>query len=64
VRVDFNLAPATLSAEVLRMAEAVLILTDHSSIDYGQVVRHAVVAVDTRNVTRDVRGSHERVVKA
>lgn len=46
------------------MAEAVLILTDHSSIDYGQVVRHAVVAVDTRNVTRDVRGSHERVVKA
>jgi UDP-N-acetyl-D-glucosamine dehydrogenase len=39
-------------------------VTDHASVDYGFVVRHAAVVVDTRNATHDVREGREKVVKA
>jgi UDP-N-acetyl-D-glucosamine dehydrogenase len=42
----------------------VLIVTDHSSVDYQSVVQHAALVVDTRNATRDVRDGREKVVKA
>jgi len=34
---------------------AVVILTDHTSIDYQQIVAEARLVVDTRNATRAVR---------
>ncbi|MCS6913982.1 MAG: nucleotide sugar dehydrogenase [Myxococcales bacterium] len=37
--------------------DAVVILTDHSAVDYAKVVDHARLVVDTRNATRAVRGS-------
>ncbi|MSP60533.1 MAG: nucleotide sugar dehydrogenase [Myxococcales bacterium] len=36
--------------------DAVVIVTDHSSVDYGKVVREARLVIDTRNATRKVRG--------
>jgi UDP-N-acetyl-D-glucosamine dehydrogenase len=63
-RYEFDLTSTPLTAEALGAADAVLILTDHSTIDYEHVVRHAAVVVDTRNATRDVREGRERVVKA
>ena len=63
-RYEFDLTSTPLTAEALRAADAVLILTDHSIVDYEHVVRHAAVVVDTRNATRDVREGRERVVKA
>jgi UDP-N-acetyl-D-glucosamine dehydrogenase len=39
-------------------------VTDHSSIDYEHVVRHAAVVVDTRNAARDVREGREKILKA
>jgi UDP-N-acetyl-D-glucosamine dehydrogenase len=44
--------------------DAVLILTDHSDIDYGQLVQHAQVVVDTRNATKKVTRQREKIVKA
>ena len=41
----------TLSGEALREADCVLILTDHSDVDYSQVAREARLLVDTRNAT-------------
>jgi UDP-N-acetyl-D-glucosamine dehydrogenase len=60
----FDQESTPLTAEALEAADAVLIVTDHSSVDYAFVVRHAAVVVDTRNATRDVREGREKVVKA
>lgn len=40
-----------LSREELRAADCVLILTDHSDVDYALVAREAQLIVDTRNAT-------------
>jgi UDP-N-acetyl-D-glucosamine dehydrogenase len=61
---QFDLESTPLTPESLRRADAVLIVTDHSSVDYQSVVQHAALVVDTRNATRDVRGGREKVVKA
>jgi UDP-N-acetyl-D-glucosamine dehydrogenase len=42
----------------------VLILTDHSEIDYGAVVQYSRLIVDTRNATRKVTRHREKIVKA
>ncbi len=39
-----------LSDEMLRWADAVVVVTDHKSVDYQRVVDHATLVVDTRNV--------------
>lgn len=41
----------TLTSEELRAADCVLILTDHSNVDYALVAREARLVVDTRNAT-------------
>jgi len=37
-------------------ADCVVIITDHQSVDYEAVVKHAQVVVDTRNATRGIPG--------
>lgn len=44
--------------------DAVLILTDHSCIDYAMVVAHAQQVIDTRNATRQITEGRDRIVKA
>jgi UDP-N-acetyl-D-glucosamine dehydrogenase len=56
-------ASRPLTAATLRAAECVLIVTDHSVIDYAAIVRHAKLIVDTRNATRDVAEGREKIVK-
>jgi UDP-N-acetyl-D-glucosamine dehydrogenase len=55
------LASVPLTAEALEGADVVVVVTDHSSIDYEFVARHAPVVVDTRGVYRRPRAN---VVKA
>ncbi|HBO43474.1 MAG TPA: nucleotide sugar dehydrogenase, partial [Planctomycetaceae bacterium] len=43
-----------LTAEFLAGVDCVLIATDHSSVDYDFVVKHAPLVVDTRNATKNV----------
>jgi UDP-N-acetyl-D-glucosamine dehydrogenase len=51
---------ATLSA-----ADAVMVVTDHSSIDYDRVCRYAQLVIDTRNAcARHEAASHDRAVVA
>ena len=40
--------------ETIEAADCVVIVTDHSCIDYPQVVELAAVIVDTRNATRSI----------
>ena len=60
----FLLESLPLTEETLAEMDAVVILTDHSTYDYGWIVRHARMVIDTRNATRDVTEGRERIVKA
>src|SRR5216117_2164633 len=53
---DLELKSVPLTPEVLKGADCVLIVTDHSDVDYGLVARHAHVVVDTRNALAGGRG--------
>jgi len=53
-----------LSVEMLKTYDVILIATDHSCIDYDEVVSSAALVVDTRNVTRDIKHDREKIVKA
>ena len=53
-----------LEAERLRRADAVLILTDHTQVDYGLVGREARLVIDTRNAMKEIRNPRARIVKA
>jgi UDP-N-acetyl-D-glucosamine dehydrogenase len=50
-----------LTAHALAQADCTLIVTDHSSIDWDEVVRHSQLVVDTRNATRRVTAGREKV---
>ncbi len=59
-----RLTSETLTDSFLESLDCVLIVTDHSSVDYGRVVQHAKLVVDTRNATAGVLRGRGRVVKA
>jgi len=57
-----ELESVPLGAEALAAADLVLILTDHSAVDYGFVVRHARLVLDTRFATRGLDCDRAKVV--
>lgn len=54
---DHVLESQELSAELLASVDAVVITTDHRSVDYGFVTEHASIVVDPRNAIRETRGA-------
>ena len=50
-----------LTKELISDQDLVLILTDHSNVDYGFVVDNAQHILDTRNSTRNVKDNRERI---
>jgi UDP-N-acetyl-D-glucosamine dehydrogenase len=58
-----SLVSRPLTAATVRAADCVLIVADHSNIDYRWVVRHAKMVMDTRNATRHVEESREKIVR-
>lgn len=61
--ISFSLVSQEMTNEELAAADCVLILTDHSSIDYDRVVEKAKLVIDTRNATKDVEQNREKIVK-
>ncbi len=55
-------ASVALTDAVLKEADAVVIVTDHSSIDYQHLVDTASLVVDTRNALAKTRKSRARIV--
>lgn len=51
-----------ISQASLERTDCVLIVTDHSNVDYEKVLRYAPLVVDTRNATRHVRNGASNVV--
>jgi len=56
-----ELESVPLTPDHLATTDAVVLVTDHSDVDYELVLRHAPLIVDTRGVFRE---EHPRVVKA
>lgn len=58
-----HLESVPLTDGVLSAADCVLILTDHSSVDYERVAEQAKLIVDTRNATKNVLHNREKIAK-
>jgi UDP-N-acetyl-D-glucosamine dehydrogenase len=56
------LESAPLTADILRTAEAVIILTDHTTIDWNLIRREARLVIDTRNALKQATGPARVVV--
>ena len=61
---DLRMKSKPLTARMLGRYDAVLIATNHSDYDYGWIVKHAHLVVDTRNATAMVRTGRSKIVKA
>ena len=61
---DLKMTSKKLTEKMLASYDVVLISTDHSEYDYGWIVRHSQLVVDTRNATADVKVNRRKIVKA
>ena len=60
----FKLKSSLLTERLLRRMDAVVVVTDHSQIDYPWIVKHALLVIDTRNVTKGLDRWKKKIVKA
>ncbi len=51
-----------LSQETIESSDCVVIVTDHTNVDYERLTKHAKLIVDTRNATRATRNGAKNVV--
>lgn len=58
-----DLKSVEFSADTFQDKDCVVVVTDHSNVDYKFVLQHSAAIVDTRNVFRDVQGAEGKVVK-
>ena len=64
LRVDGEVRKAVrLTPDRIRKQDCVVIVTDHSNVDYQRVVDHAVLVVDTRNATKAIQRNRRKVIK-
>jgi UDP-N-acetyl-D-glucosamine dehydrogenase len=59
-----ELASVPLTEQTLAEHDCVLIVTDHTNVDYDLVGRHAQLIVDTRNAMAGVAGAKAPIIKA
>ncbi|MEZ0230833.1 MAG: nucleotide sugar dehydrogenase [Planctomycetota bacterium] len=59
---EINLESVALDERTIAEQDMILIVTDHSSVDYAKVCKHAKLVVDTRNATKEVRRPYESKV--
>lgn len=57
-----EMASMPLSADLLAAVDCVVIVTDHSHLDYAWIAEHARIIVDTRNALKNVAHPRARVV--
>jgi UDP-N-acetyl-D-glucosamine dehydrogenase len=61
---DFNMDSISLSPATLQPFDVVVIVTDHSAVDYEMVVEHSQLVLDTRNATHHLPNTKANIVKA
>jgi len=60
----YEMRSVSLEPQRVELYDAVLILTDHGSIDYAELVAHAALVIDTRNATGKLKRFREKIIKA
>ena len=60
----FDLESAELTPEVVAAQDAVILIADHSGVDYRMVLENSELFVDTRGLTRSLEYEGENVVRA
>lgn len=60
---SIDLKSVKFNRKSFRDKDCVVIVTDHSNVDYGFILKHASLIVDTRNVFKNVKGKKDKVVK-
>jgi len=63
-RYNFNMTSIELTPESIQKFDAVIIVTDHSDVDYKMVADNAQLVLDTRNATRDLSADKGNIAKA
>jgi UDP-N-acetyl-D-glucosamine dehydrogenase len=64
IRMDTEvLQSKNLDDSLLKNADCVVIVTDHSNYDWSLVVKNSRLIVDTRNATRNISSGSSRIVK-
>lgn len=58
-----NMQSLSLTEEEIARADCVLILTDHTCVDYQWVADHARLILDARNATKNVQKGKEKITK-
>jgi UDP-N-acetyl-D-glucosamine dehydrogenase len=53
-----------LEPQVLADMDAVIIVTDHSTYDFAEIVKHARLVIDTRNATQEVVEGRDKIMMA
>lgn len=61
---NFKMRSSPLTKSLLQNVDAVVIVTDHSNIDYEWLVKNAPLVIDTRNVTKGMERWKKKIVKA
>jgi UDP-N-acetyl-D-glucosamine dehydrogenase len=59
-----SMTSSPLTADYLAAQDAVLIATDHTAFDYNFIVANSRLVIDTRNATKSVTASRERIIRA
>lgn len=58
-----SLPSTPLSPRALSAADCVVIVTEHEAIDYGHVLKHARLILDTRNALRQITPRSKKVIR-
>ncbi len=58
-----HMSSVALTEDLWQTIDAVVITTDHTTIDYDEVGRRAAIIVDTRNAMKSARDSSAKIVK-
>ena len=61
---NFDLKSVELTPKMLKSMDCAVIVTNHSVYDFGYIVQHSNMVIDTRNATRDVKAGSSKVIKA
>lgn len=60
---EFVIDSVELNSTVLADTDAVVIITDHGDFNYQFIVEHAPLVIDTRNATRQIAHTTDKVIK-
>ncbi len=61
---EFDLKSVELTPRLLKSMDCAVIITNHSCYDYGYIVRHSNLVIDTRNATSGVKTGRSKIIKA